>query len=162
MAVVKSPPEIKACQVKHYVSKLYCRQEGEDSSMTPEEKDRFERFERQMEFLAQHQAQLAADLESLKDIVRNHSAQIAEHSAQIAKHSAQIGQIGDFIMRIGRIVEEQARLADERMARTDERMARTDEHMARTDERMARTDERLNALITMIERYISRRGNGRE
>jgi len=116
--------------------------------MTPEEKDRFERFERQMEFLAQHQAQLAADLESLKDIVRNHSAQIAEHSTQI-------GQIGDFIRRIGRIVEEQARLADERMKRTDERMART-------DERMARTDERLNALITMIERYISRRGNGKE
>jgi chromosome segregation ATPase len=148
MAVVKSPPEIKVCQVKHHVSKLYCRQDGEDSSMTPEEKDRFERFERQMEFLAHHQAQLATDLESLKDIVRNHSAQIAEHSTQI-------GQIGDFIRRIGRIVEEQARLADERMARTDE-------HMARTDERMARTDERLNALITMIERYISRRGNGKE
>jgi len=109
--------------------------------MTPEEKERYERVERQLEFLANHQAQLAADLESLKEIVQN-------HSTQIAKNSAQIGQLGEFILRIGRIVEEQARVADERMARTDEQMART--------------DERLNTLINVVERYITKRGNGNE
>ena len=123
--------------------------------MTPEENERYERFERQMEFLANHQAQLAADLESLKDENRVHSMQIAEHSKQIAEHSRQISQLGDFILRIGRIVEEQARLADERMARTDEQMARS-------NEQMARTDERLNALINIVERHISKHGNGKE
>ncbi|HYK88410.1 MAG TPA: hypothetical protein VE398_06550 [Acidobacteriota bacterium] len=77
--------------------------------MTPEE--RFERIERQLEFLAAGQAQ--------------HDARMAEISGQLAVNSGQIGQLSDLTLRIGRIVEEQARRMDalaESQRRTDERL----------------------------------------
>jgi hypothetical protein len=55
------------------------------------------------------------------------------HSEQIEAHSVQIAQLGDFILRVGRVAEEQGRRMDE-------------------------FTERLNALIIMVERYLS---NGR-
>jgi hypothetical protein len=69
--------------------------------MTPEE--RFDRIERQVEFLATHQAQLSTSLEALTKVVESHSQQIAQHTAQI-------GQLGDLFMRFGRIVERQVAL----------------------------------------------------
>ncbi len=108
--------------------------------MTPEQPDRHERIERQLEFLANHQAQLHAELEVLKEITSRHSEQIARHSEQIGQLGTQLGQLGDYVLRMGRVFEQQARSADERMARTD---------------------ERLNALIATVERHISRH-NGKE
>ena len=77
------------------------------TTMTPEE--RFERIERQLEFLAVNQAQLTASVQS--------------HNSQIAENSRQIGQLADLTMRIGRIVEEQARHMDEGFTRMDERLS---------------------------------------
>ncbi len=115
--------------------------------MTPEQPVRYERVERQLEFLANHQAQLHAEIEALKEITRQNSEQIAKNSEQIARHSEQIGQLGtqlgqlgDYVLRMGRVFEQQARSAEERMARTD---------------------ERLNALITIVERHMSGH-NGKE
>ncbi len=94
-------------------------------AMTPEE--RFDRIERQLEFLANHQAQLSTSLEALRDIV-------ARHDSQIAQHSTQIVQLADIVVSLARVVEEQGR---------------------RMEEQGRRTDERLNALINTVERYIS-------
>ena len=110
--------------------------------MTPEE--RYDRIDRQLEFLANHQAHLSADIQGLWEIVSKHSAQIDKHTAQIEQHTSQIGQIADLVLRIGRIVEEQGR--------------RTDERIERLAEAQGRTDERLNTLISVVERYFS---NGR-
>ncbi len=141
--------EMKVHRAKQYVRTLYlCRQaQGKDFPMTPEEQNRYERIDRQLEFLANHQAQLHVEIEALKELTRQNSEQIARNSEQIAQHSEQIGQLGtqlgqlgDYVLRMGRVFEQQARAADERMARTD---------------------ERLNALIASVERYLNR-DNGKE
>ncbi len=100
-------------------------------AMTPEE--RFDRIERQMEFLASHQAQLSSSLESLREISVRHEAEIAAHGDQIMK-------LHDVVVSLGHVLEEQAR---------------------RTDEQFRRTDERLNALILTVERHISDPRHGR-
>ncbi len=106
-------------------------------SMDPEEKERSERFDRQMEFLAKSMA--------------SHDAQIAENARQIAEHSAQIRQLVDVTASMFRIVEEQGRRMEESQHLTDERfrlLADSQRH----------TDERLSSLINVVERYFS---NGR-
>lgn len=112
--------------------------------MDPEE--RFERIERQIEFLADHQAAM---------------------SAAIDRHSEQIGQLGDFLLRTGRFVEDFARRTEERfnqvadaMQGTNERIDRLAEAQRQLTEAQHRTDERLNVLINVVERYFS--GNGRK
>jgi hypothetical protein len=109
--------------------------------MTPEEKDRYERIDRVLEFLANNQAQLSVELHKLKEITGMHTAQIQaqgkqieEQGKQIGAQGKQIGELGNLMLRLGHIVEEQA--------------------SAQT-----RTDERLNALIATVERYLS---NGRK
>ncbi len=94
-------------------------------AMTPEE--RFERMERQMEFLASHQANLSASIESLREIS-------ARHEAEIMAHTGQIEKMADVVVSLAHIVEEQGR---------------------RMEEQGRRTDERLNALINTVERHIS-------
>ncbi|MBI4454359.1 MAG: hypothetical protein HY644_00500 [Acidobacteria bacterium] len=111
--------------------------------MTPEE--RFDRIEQQIEFLAGHQAQMAAAID---------------------RHSEQIGQLGDFLLRLSRFAEEFAHETAERFHRTDEQLDRltkaqrqTEEELKRLAESQRRTDERLNVLINVVERYFS--GNGK-
>ena len=93
--------------------------------MPPEEC--LDRVERQLEFLAGHQAQMAVTVE---------------------KHSEQITQLGDFLLRAARFSENLAR-------RTEERFAELAEAQRRTEEHMQRTDERLNVLVNIVERYFS-------
>jgi septal ring factor EnvC (AmiA/AmiB activator) len=100
--------------------------------MTPEE--RFERIERQLEFLATHQAQLSASLETLREIA-------ASHESDIAAHSAQIVRLADVVTSLAHVVEEQGR--------------RMEEQAQRMEQQGRRTDERLNVLINIVERYFS-------
>src|SRR5262245_6424205 len=111
--------------------------------MTHEE--RFDRIERQLEFLAGNHARMWADLQELQRIGRLHSEQIRQHSAQIA-------EIGGFILRLGRVVEEQGR---ENERRIQEEAQQRREEVRRRDEESRRIDERLNALIAIVERYFS-------
>ena len=47
---------------------------------TPEERVRYDRIDRQLEFLAAQQAQLSFDLAELKSVVAMQSEQIAKHA----------------------------------------------------------------------------------
>ncbi len=77
--------------------------------MTPEE--RFERIERQLEFLATHQAKLSVSVEALREVA--------------ARHDAQIVRLIDAAGSLVRIVEEQGR----RMGELTEAQRRTDERL---------------------------------
>ncbi len=107
--------------------------------MTPEE--RFDRIERQMEFLASHQAQLSTSVEALREVS-------ARHEAEITAHTAQIDKLVDVVASLARITEEQGR-------RMEEQGRRMEEQSRRMEEQGRRTDERLNALINLVERHIS-------
>ena len=101
-------------------------------TMTPEE--RFERIERQLEFLASNQAQLTTSVENLRDVA--------------ARHNDQIVKLTDVVSSLARIAEEQGR-------QMQEQGRRIEEQGRRMEEQGRRTDERLNALINVVERYFS-------
>ena len=96
--------------------------------MTPEE--RFERIERQLEFLAASQAQHDARIAEI-------DTRLSEGSRQIAENSRGLSELRELTLRVVRIVDEQARRMDD------------------LAESQRRTDDRLNALIAVVERYFS-------
>jgi hypothetical protein len=102
--------------------------------MTPEERERAERIDRILEFLANNQAELSArhsefaaqhaevveSLSRLEKVVESHSGQIENNTQQIA-------ELGRYLLNLAHIVE--------------------------------RTDERLNSVITMVERRFGNSHN---
>ncbi len=62
---------------------------------------------------------------------------------------------------IGKLTEGQAR-TDAKLTELAEAQQRTDAQLAETNAQLAETDERLNVFITVVERYISERRNGKE
>ena len=102
--------------------------------MTPEEKERYDRIDRQLEFLAAHQVQLSSDLGDLRSIVAMQSQQIAKHDEQIARLGEVIGMQGGQVQSV---------------AETLLRIAQV------VDERDRQTDAKINALIGVVERYFS-------
>ena len=72
--------------------------------MTPEERERSERIDCKLEFLAEQTA-------------RN-SELIAKHSLQIGQLGSSFGELQSLVLRLGRVVEEQVRA----QSRTDDRL----------------------------------------
>ena len=107
--------------------------------MTPEE--RFERIERQLEFLATHQAQLTVSVEALREAA--------------ARQEGQIAQLTDVLVRLVRVVEDEGRRTDERISLLTEAQRRTDERIGLLTEAQRHTDERINSLISVVDRYFS-------
>ncbi len=102
--------------------------------MTPEERERYDRIDRQLEFLAAHQAQLSSDLVIQQQITAKHDEQITRLEQQIARHSEQIAKQGEHVQSLTDNVLRLARVVDERDRQTS---------------------EKLNALIAVVERYFS-------
>ena len=113
--------------------------------MTPEERERYERIERLLEFLANNQAQLSTQQAQLSTQQAKQSADIENLKQIAATHTTQIVQLADTVLSLAHIVEEEGR--------------RTEERFREVASTQARTDERLNALIGVVERYFS---NGRQ
>ena len=102
--------------------------------MTPEEKERYDRIDRQLEFLAAHQAQLSSDIAVLYQTSAKHDEQIARHGDQIAQMGVNVQSLADSVLRLARVVDERDR---------------------QTNERFAALNEKLGALIDVVERYFS-------
>ncbi|MDT4895896.1 MAG: hypothetical protein QOH25_973 [Acidobacteriota bacterium] len=113
-----------------------------------------EELEKTMQFIVEQQAQFAANFQRIdeareKDVARTKRL---EESFQLLVQLA-----GSHDERLVTLAEAQIRTS-EQMAATDERIAAINERIAAINERTAETDERLNALIAVVERYISSRG----
>ena len=77
--------------------------------MTPEERERYDRIDRQLEFVANN---------------------VASHDAQITENSKQIGQLVDVMLSLTRVVEEQGRSTDERFRELAESQRHTGERLS--------------------------------
>ena len=102
--------------------------------MTPEERERAERIDRILAFLANNQAELSArhselaeSLSRLEKVVESHTQQIESHTQQIENNTQQIAELGRYVLNLAHIVE--------------------------------RTDERLNSVINMVERRFGNSHN---
>ena len=112
-----------------------------------------DKFQRQMEFILNQQAQFAADIGQLKDL-HNQQSQI-------------VTRLNDVVTRLATVTLEGFKTIESKMAALVDAQIRTEENVSILSERMttlteaqAHTDDRLNALINVVERHISEGHNG--
>ena len=99
-----------------------------------------EQVQNTMQFIIEHQARFAADMEALK-----------EHSS---KTDERIQMLTDAVLSLVRITEENAR-------QTSEHFHESDAKIARLAELGEGTEARLNTFISFVEKYISSRNGGK-
>ncbi len=109
--------------------------------------ERFERIERNLEFLvegaARHEAAAA-----------RHEAAAAKHEAAAAKHDQEIAELREMQGRAWNAIEA---LAD-KQAKLDDSLATLTEAQIKTEERFQRTDERIDTLVSAIGELIRHNG----
>ena len=79
--------------------------------MTPEERERAERIDRILEFLANNQAKLSARHSEFAESLSRLEKVVESHSRQIENNTQQIAELGRYVLNLAHIVE-----------RTDERL----------------------------------------
>ena len=95
-----------------------------------------EETQKRIEFIIEQQAQFSADIQQLKEVQIRAQEQIDLLRETQAQSEARVSRVEDAIVRLVNVVE---RLADAQ----------------------AQTDERLNIFISVVEKYISERRNGK-
>ena len=103
-----------------------------------------EEMNKKMEFIVEHQAKFAADIEMMREVQESDARRVKD------------GLLGmmDVVGNLARIQMN----SEGRINQLAEMQTHTDEGIKRLTEAQARTDERLNIFINVVERYIS--GNG--
>ena len=103
-----------------------------------------EEVNKKMEFIVEHQAKFAAEIEIMREIQAAESKRLNEQSHRLS--NALIGVV-DIVGSLARA-----------QMRTDERVNVLEESFNRLAQAQARTEESLKILINVVERHIS--GNG--
>lgn len=105
--------------------------------MANEYQERMARIERNIEFVADHQAKITADLGRIDVTLDRITADIDRHSEAI-----------------GGLIQVCRTLVDRQMA-SEGRVTRLEEGMAEMAAAHKETEERLSAFITFVEKYIT-------
>jgi ABC-type transporter Mla subunit MlaD len=109
-----------------------------------------EEMQSTMQFILEHQAQFAANIQKLQEEHLRAEERFAEHEERFAR-------IEDSLERATNLVTAIAHA----QAQTEVNLARTDERLNNLASTHAHTDERLNNLILIVERYIQEKRNGK-
>ena len=99
-----------------------------------------EELEKTMQFIVEQQAQFAANIQRIEEERERDSARTTRLEESF------------------HLLVQLAGSHDERLVTLAEAQIRASEQIAAINERTGETDERLNALIAVVERYISSRG----
>jgi adenine deaminase len=113
----------------------------EGSAMTNEE------MEKTMQFILEQQSQFTANFQKIEE------AREKDEEAR-KRDLARITRLEESFQLLVQLAQSH----DERLVTLTEAQIRTNEQIAAMNERTAETDERLNALIAVVERYISGKG----
>ena len=103
--------------------------------MTNDEKARIERTERNMEFIVAQQAQFAADMQQVREVLHTHSEALVSVTGMV-----------------GKIAEAHTALVN--------RMTELEGKMSELAGAQRGTEDRINAFITFVEKYISSHNGG--
>jgi hypothetical protein len=106
--------------------------------MTDEE---MARMERNMQFIVEQQAQFAADIQQIKEVLSSHNQAIV----------SVVGMVG----RLADIQSEFQKNAGTRFARLEDKVTGLAGTLAEYGELAKGTEGRLNAFISYVEKYIS-------
>jgi adenine deaminase len=106
-----------------------------------------EEMEKTMQFILEQQAQFTANFQRIE------AAREKDEEAR-KRDSARITRLEESFQLLVQLAQNH----DERLVTLAEAQIRTSEQIAAMSERTAETDERLNALIAVVERYISNKG----
>ena len=83
---------------------------------------------------------------------------IVEQQAQFA---AKIGQLEDIVTRLAKATLDRFEATDKRVDDIDERISALVDSQMQTEENVKKTDENLRNLIAVVDRYFSEGRNGK-
>jgi hypothetical protein len=95
---------------------------------------------KKMEFIVEHQAKFAADIEIMREVQAKGETRLLDLSRAVITVVGLVGELTEAQMR------------------TDDRINLLADNVDKLTQAQLRTDERLNNLINVVERHIS--GNG--
>ncbi len=105
-----------------------------------------ENFDRKVEFIVEQQAQFAAQIGQLEDLVARFAQATADRfhltERNLSEHNEQISAL----------ISAQIQ--------TEENLRKTDESLKKTDESHKQTEEALRNLIAVVDRYFREGRNG--
>jgi len=110
-----------------------------------------EEMNKKMEFIVEHQAKFAAEIEIMREV------QAAESKLRNEQYDKLSNALIGVVDIVGSLTRAQMR-TDERINSLADAQTRTDKSIKLLSEAQARTEERLKILINVVERHIS--GNG--
>jgi len=102
-----------------------------------------EEMNKKMEFIIEHQANFAAQIEMMREVQAADATFLKEETKQLKEHQR---TLSDAVLTIVGLI----RNLTEAQQRMEERLT----------EAQRRTDERLNIFINVVERYIIGNGGG--
>jgi hypothetical protein len=79
---------------------------------------------------------------------------------QQAQGAARLGQLEDIVVRFAQATRDRFEANDQRADDMDERIAALVDSQMRTEESMRKTDEKLKNLMAVVDRYFSEGRNG--
>jgi hypothetical protein len=134
-----------------------------------------EEIERKMNFIVEQQAQFASDIQQLQESqarteqVVAHTADSVAQAAETVTQTAQtvtqtaetVAQMGDVVIRLANVTHVGFTDVNTKINALVDAQIRTEESLTRTDKNIARTDENLSNLITVVDRFLRERGNGK-
>ncbi len=119
-----------------------------------------EEFEKRMEFIVEHQARFASDIQQLQEAQARTEKSLARTEQALAQTQQAVARTEQVVAETGQIV---ARLANVTSAGfqdvTVKIDALVDSHI-RLTEAQSRTDENLRNLIAVVDRYFREGRNG--
>lgn len=80
---------------------------------------------------------------------------------QQAQFAAKIGQLEDIVVRLAQGTLDRFEATDKRIDDVDEKIAALVDSQMRTEENVKKTDEALRNLIAVVDRYFSEGRNGK-
>jgi hypothetical protein len=106
-----------------------------------------EQMQNTMQFIIEHQARFAADMEAMREQSRDTDSRIRTLTDALLSLTHITGENGDLLKSLAK--------------ETGERFGETDQRIARLAELGEGTETRLNAFITFVEKYIAGRNGGK-